>query len=378
MISFRQIEELINMKTDSLPLVSFYLGMEGSRYSKKNCENALKDLMKEREKDIQNFEKNKNHKLSLEKDFEKIRQYVKNELDWKGKKGVAIFSSSSMNFWQVYFLPSSVKNTLVIDHTPYIRPLIALFDEYRRFCMVLVDKSKARIFEVFLGEIEEHTEFTDALPRKAKAGGWKGYEENRIQRHLTEEVRKHFKKVADSLTDLFKLHHFDWLILGGHRAEFPEFEKELRPFLEDRIVARLEMDLRASQENILEKALKVEKEISKEHGETSVKNLLELTGERQAVTGVLGTLTAFRRGQVHSLVVSRDYQVPGMRCLKCGYLDQEHKNCPQCKEPLQAIPDLVDDLVEAAVTQGCKVEYVSGNGRDRQWGGIGAILRFKG
>jgi len=75
--------------------------------------------------------------------------------------------------------------------------------------------------------------------------------------------------------------------------------------------------------------------------------------------------------------VSRDYQVAGTRCLVCGYRDRESRDCPVCKKPLHAIPDLVDDLIEAAVNQGCKVEYVWDNGNVNRWGGIGAVLRYK-
>lgn len=375
MISFNQIEELMKARSDKAPLVSLYLGANGHTYVKKDYEIVVKGLLKEKDKELENQEKEK--KASLEKDFEKIRQFIKYEFDWKGKKGLALFSCSASQLWQVYPLPQPVKNTLIIDQTPYIRPLIALFDEYRRLCIVLVDKSKARIFEVFLGEITEHTEIVDETPRKAKTGGWKGNEEGRIQRHLTEEVHRHFKRVTDALMDSFKLYHFDNLVLGGHRPDFSEFESELHPSLKDRIIGRLELDLHTSQETVLEKAMSIEQAAHKENSEKLVKRLSELTGERMAVTGILATLTVHRRGQIHQLVVSNNYQVPGAKCSSCGYLDQENRDCPVCKKPLGQIPDLVDDLIESVVSQGGKVEYVCNNEQMKQLGGVGAILRFK-
>ncbi|MBI1871570.1 MAG: hypothetical protein HYS07_10300 [Chlamydiae bacterium] len=378
MISFRQIEELIEMKQGTEPIVNLYLGGEGNRYSKKDYENTVKDLFKEREKEIEAFSKDKAHKVSLEKDSERIRQYVKEELDWKGKKGLAIFSCFGKDFWQVYSLPRKVKNLLVVDRTAYIRPLMNLFDEYRRFCTVLVDKTKARTFEIFLGEIEEHTQIVDQFSKKERVGGWKGYGDNKIERHLTEEIHRHFKKASEALMDLFKQYHFDWMILGGHHSDFSEFEKALHPFLKERMIGHLETDLHISKEEVLEKSLVIEHDVLKRQGEDLLKRLNELSGEKMAVSGVLGTLAAFRRGQIHSLVVSKEYLVPGMKCLKCHYLDRDNKECPLCKEPLHPIPDLIDDLIEAVVGQGCKVEYVwDKNGRAKEWGGVGAILRFK-
>jgi len=377
MISFKQIEELMKAQNENAPLVSLYLGANGNNYIKRDSELVVKDLIKEKDKELEALTPDKEKRASLERDFEKIRQFIKNDFDWKGKKGLALFSSSASQFWQVYPLPRPVKNTLVIDRTPYIRPLIALFDEYRRLGIVLVDKIKARIFEVFLGEIEEHTEIIDEIPRKGKAGGYKGYEEHRIQRHLTEEVHRHFKRVNDALMDFFKLYHFDSLVLGGHRSDFSEFESELHPSLKERITGRLELDLHASRETVLEKAMSVEQAVHKEYSEKLVKRLSELTGERMAVTGILATLTVHRRGQIHNLVVSNNYQVPGAKCSSCGYLDQESRECPVCKKPLHQIPDLVDDLIESVVSQGGKVEYVWDNQQMKQLGGVGAILRFK-
>lgn len=375
MISFQEIEALINLHNKNVPLISLYAGAQGNAYSRHDCEVVVKDLIKEKEKELKLL--SKEARTSVEKDFEKVRSFIKNDFDWKGKKGLALFSSSANDFWQVYFLPQRVSNILVLDHTAHLRPLLSLFDEYRRTCIVLLDKNKARIFEVFLGEIEEHPVLTGDVSRGVKAGGWKGYEENHIQRHLTEEIHRHFRQISEALLGLLNQHHFEELILGGHQNEFAEFERELHPSLKEKIVARLDLDLHISKDEVLKRALAIQHEMRAQEENGLVMRLLELMGQRKAVTGLLGTLTAFKKGQIHSLVVSREYQISGRKCLKCGFLDQMAGDCPVCKIPLNAIPDLVDDLIEAVIDQGCKVTYVSDNGRTQEWGGVGAILRYK-
>jgi peptide subunit release factor 1 (eRF1) len=376
MISFAQIEELMKIQNHSWPVISLYLESNDHQYSKHDCEVAVKDLIKGKEAAVALLQ-DKEHRASVEKDFERIRSYIRNEFDWKGKKGLALFASSGSGLWQIYSLPQPVRNTLIVNHSPYIRPLVALLDEYPRFCVVLVDKEKARIFEVFLGEINEHSEIIDELPRKTKAGGWKGYEENRIQRHANEEVHKHFKKVGDAVMDLSKIYRFDSLILAGHRTDFSAFENDLHPYLKEKVLARIEVDLHVSKETVLEKATEVERQTRKEKEEKLVKRLQDLSNERMAVMGLVPTLTAHQQGQIHSLVIGKDYQVAGAKCMACGFLAHRTHECPSCRQPLQDIPDLVDDLIESALSQGAKIEYVSGRDHVHPMGGIAAILRYK-
>jgi hypothetical protein len=47
----------------------------------------------------------------------------------------------------------------------------------------LVDRTRARIFEIFMGEIEEQTEILDNVPSKIREAGWYGLSERRIERH---------------------------------------------------------------------------------------------------------------------------------------------------------------------------------------------------
>ncbi len=375
MINFQEVEALINLQSSQETLLSLYIGVTSNDYNRHDCEIILKSLIKEKQKDLERL--NKEERRSVENDFEKMQSFLKNEFDWRGKKGLAIFASAAANFWQIYALPQQVGNILILDRSAYLRPLLGLFDEYRRLGVVLIDKSKARIFEVFLGEIEEHAEVEGGVSRRVKVGGWKGVEESRIQRHQNEELHRHYKRVSDVLKESFDAHHCEELVVGGHQNEFSEFEQELHSSLKDKIIGHFESDLHVTPEDVLKTVLTLQQEKHSIKEDVLLNQLLEMTGQRMAVTGILGTLTAFRKGQIHSLVVGKEYSISGKKCSKCGYLDQKEKECPICQIPLNNIPDLIDDLIETTMDGGCKVEYILGNGRMHEWGGVGAFLRYK-
>jgi len=82
---------------------------------------------------------------------------------------------------------------------------------------------------------------------------------------------------------------------------------------------------------------------------------------------------------VKILIYDIDFEVPGYVCEKCGYMTiKEQVNCPYCEGNMIYYSDITDEIVEAALDQGCEVHDVSGNQRLKEIGNIGAVLRFKG
>ena len=60
-------------------------------------------------------------------------------------------------------LPVSLPTEARYRPDPYLRPLLETLDEHERHGVVLLDRQQARLFSVFLGEIEEHREAFAAL-----------------------------------------------------------------------------------------------------------------------------------------------------------------------------------------------------------------------
>jgi peptide subunit release factor 1 (eRF1) len=315
---------------------------------------------------------------SLEQDFKHILNYVTLDFDGKGTRCLVIFSSSKQNFWQVYRLPQPVKSRLIVSNEPYVRPLTTLLDEYKRYCTVVVSRDKARIFEVYLGEITEHTDIFSEVPGKVRIAGWYGLEERRIERHIDDQIHRHLKQVADATLNFFKEKKFDWLIIGGKKETLTAFERHLHSYLQERIVGRIDLEPDASLHEALARTQEIARRVEREEEQALIQRLMdEANSNGLGVLGLEDTLKAVWQGQVNTLILKNDLTVPGYVCPKCGYMSVEESECPIDQIAMTPTPDILEEAVESAILQNCQIEHVMESQELDNVGGIGAILRFK-
>jgi peptide chain release factor subunit 1 len=90
---------------------------------------------------------------------------IEAELTQEGLKpgAIAIFSCSGKGFYQKIELPRRVRDRMVVDATPWVRPMRAVLDEYHRACVLILDKETARTWELYQGEINETSEILDEV-----------------------------------------------------------------------------------------------------------------------------------------------------------------------------------------------------------------------
>ena len=100
----------------------------------------------------------------------RIEETVEDERGGKSR-GLAVFAGQ--NLWQVYRLPMAPGNHIVIDRTPHVKPLIHLFRRHPRFCAVLVDKERARLFLIQMGEIQDYSMVLSEVPKHHEQGGFR-------------------------------------------------------------------------------------------------------------------------------------------------------------------------------------------------------------
>ncbi|GIW41361.1 MAG: peptide chain release factor 1 [Candidatus Binatia bacterium] len=378
MVTAYDIEKLLQFDSPDVPISSFYLDVDGRRVTPREYETAAKDLIKARREETERSDLPHAAKASLKEDFRKLEEFVVQGFARDDTRGLAVFSCSAKDFWQVYRLPRPVKNAYVIGHQPYVRPLTLLLDEYHRFGFCLVSREKARIFEFYLGEVLEHTEAFEEVPGKVKVAGWYGLEERRIERHIEDHVRRHLKATAEWLFREFRRRKFDYVILGGKSDLLPEFERFLHRYVRDRIVARLEMDVDAPVDEVRRRLLEEERRFEERQERVLVAELEEQASKKAyGIAGLEGTLQALAAGAVRILLVDDGFTAPGRRCPACGFLSAgDEAQCPICREGLVAVSDIVNEAIEEAYRQGGEVEHVLGNPTLERLGHIGALLRF--
>ncbi len=379
MITRSQIERLLQFNNGRHLITSCYLDLDRSKMPPQMLKIRVKDLLQAAQHELAGKAASHEQRESLRDDFEQMDNWVSRQIASGRYRAVAMFSCAGQKFWQTYGLPRMVRNILIADHDPYIRPLSAILAEYHRYCVVLVDSAHGKIFEVYMNEILERAEVTDAVPRRVREGGFQGRDERSIERRHDRAVHHHFQHLADSSFALFKRDRFDWLILGGHREVLREFKSHLHPYLRERWVGDFHAEpATISVPEVLSRSLEIEEQVEWRHERELAEQLIQKAEAHDlGVTGVSPTLRALTRGEAQTLLVEEGFEMPGYVCYHCHYVSLDEQHCPHCHKPTEPCPDIVDEAIETAILKNCQVEHVHGPTPLRDAGHIGALLRYR-
>jgi peptide chain release factor subunit 1 len=110
----------------------------------------------------------KERRRAFQQEAERLIAWFETEYDDTGR-GLAIFTAQEHGLWRIFRLP--VPTRPADDRRSTVSTtLLTLIDEFERYMILLVDKQTARLFVVYLGEIEEYTELMDELVPHSRAG----------------------------------------------------------------------------------------------------------------------------------------------------------------------------------------------------------------
>lgn len=363
MLNLQEIKTLEKIKTKTPSILSIYLNCDQRTRTAEQIRIDLKDLLKK----VKEIDKKSETKI---KDYVRLR--LKPQI-----KGLAFFVSSKVDLFMTYELPRSFLNQIILDTSPYTQPLLKLLDEFERYCLVVVDKEKAKVFTVFLGEIEEHQDVFPEVkfPGKHDQGGWS---QARMQRHTEAHIKKHIQDINKQIFLFFRKNNFDRLIIAGSKEVLPEFEKNLHPYLKQRLAGKFLTELFMPLRHFLDQSLKIEEQVEREKEHELVKELKESLGRGKGVAGLGKVLSSAQGKKLQTLLVSFGFKKSGKVCDNCGFISiiPQLKVCPFCKEKMKETEDVIERLTEKALEQDAKVEFVKDNKELEKMGNVGAILRF--
>jgi peptide chain release factor subunit 1 len=305
--------------------------------------------------------------------------------DWLDRQeppgtGLAVFSCEPAGLWQAEPLFVPVRDHLAFEPRADLGPLLELLDEYERYAVALVDKRHARLFTVFLGQIEGLARLEDhSVPGRTDAGG---LSQSRVQRHHEAHVYWHLKRVAQHLAELLVQRRFDRLVLAGPEEVTAELRRVLPRAVAHRVVAEIRAHPAAGEQELLKETLAIERGVEREAEERLLRDLLDASGPAgRAAVGVGPTLDALWADLVQTLLVAHGAGGSGSECPNCGRLAPGAvATCPTCGKAMQPLHDVVHRAMAVAVEQAGRVEVLHGAAARRlveAGEGLAAFLRYR-
>lgn len=376
-LSQGQVESLSRFRNDKFQTTSFFLDTDKHRLTNKEILVSAKNLLAEGRARLDGLDIAKDKKASLLKDLDAIQEYCAKDAT-SNSAGLAVYACSGVGFWEILSLPEAPRNRVVFDNNPFVRPLSLILDEFRRLIAFLVDRHEAKWYEVFMGEIRLLDEMKTEVPKKVKGGGERE-EARRMERHIDSAVHEHYKKTAQKTFDLFKKNGFHGFVLGCPDNLIGEIEPVLHPYVRERLKGWLRAKPADAPDAVLKEVQALERALKAAEEEAIVKKLAgELEKGGRACSGLKDSLRALNQGEVQTLVVTRFFASPGKYCPRCKLLyTEEELKCPSCERKTDAVVDIVDEAIEAAMGRDAAVKHITPPSKLDHYGSIGAQLRYK-
>ncbi len=376
-ITREQIRELAEFQDEKSCALSFYYQPSTPR-NKAHKEDTIlvKDLTREALRRLES----KGKKDCARADMDRILR-LSGELRSNGTHGKAVFACAAQNIWREYDLPAALPSTqLFVDRHFHLKPIAYLLGASRLLGVVLVDRHRARIFDLRLGELTEREDLFHPLSRRGRSDGFAGYDGGHAQRRVEDEARQHFKNVAEVLKDLLERGVFEKWILACPDAHRSLLEPQLHSYVSQALIGRFHADVgHITRDEIRTHAQQiVERWQSDRRRELVGEALGRARGNGRGVTGLRRVLRSIELGEVQTLLIGENLQAHAIECSGCGHIDAHLVSfCPACGRATQEVVDVGEAILPWVIRRDIETFYVKDDPEFDKVGNIAALLRFR-
>lgn len=363
------LRRLAGLRPEDGKVVSIYLNLDPTEFASGTARStAINSVLDEASRAA------REEGAGVREDVERISELFKS-FDFHGAHGVAVFACGAEDLFEVIKLPRTVENAVVVDEAPYVEPLVEV-QAGARYGVVLVNRKTARIFRGSRDRLDEVARVDDEVHGQHDQGGWS---QSRYQRSVDKEAKDHLKHTADELMRRHKRRPFEAIFVGAPEAIYNDFCERLHPYLRERVVGRIEVDVENTSVDEVQSAADDTIAGYERKLETDALDRLEqgaAIGGRGA-TGLEDTLTALNEQRVEVLLLQDNFDSAGVCCPQCGWLGSSGvPACPADGTETVAREDITDLVVRRAITQSARVVRISDDERLEPMGSIAAVLRF--
>jgi len=377
MITREQINELAQFEDQASCALSFYFQPATPR-NKAHKEEAIltKDLAREALRQLER----KGKCDSARADLDRIVR-LSHEFRGNGVHAKAVFACSAQNFWREYDLPAQLSGTqIVVSRHFHLKPLAQLLGAFPSLGIVLIDRHRARLFDLRLGELAEREGFFHPLSRRGRGDGFAGYDGGHAQRRVNDEALHHYKFVADFIKDALDKGMFERWILGCQETHWPQIEAQLHSYASQKLLGRFNTEVaHVSSEELRAQVERIFAESQENRcNEILRETISQARSNGRGVTGLRRVLQSIESGEVQTLLLGQNYHSQAVECAGCGHLDAHLVSfCPVCGRETRQVVDVSEAILPWVIRRNIELFYVKDDPEFDKVGNIAALLRFR-
>ena len=320
----------------------------------------------------------KDEKKILEEDLQAVLDVLQYEVPPE-TQGLAVFADGGGGVFEQMELPLRLVNRLVVEPSPYVRPVVHALSLLEPFVVARVSNDDSSIYLVNEWRVAQEDAFTGPhLKSSDRESGEVAVKEYYAAARVDNLEELHHKDVALALAKLIESSGVRRVALCAQHDIAKGFRRMLPAAVDAKVVAEIPWDAGATTSQMLVSARGAVETAKHKEMEALAARINEgLGGGGRGVSGfddVLGVLT---RHQVQTLLVDRNYRAPGWTCKGCDWVSlAKVERCPACAGDAVPVADAVGELVRLAVLQNAFVEVGEDIPLLDDLGGVGAILRY--
>src|SRR5262245_28887501 len=194
-----ELQQLAEVESADGSAVSFYFQPAPPENRAHKSDSILvKDLLREARRDLER-NGNKQHARSA---LDRIAGFSE-QLYLNGTRSKAVFACLEKGLWREVNLPGDVGRTqLLLNNRFHLQPFDAAVLNAPHCFIVVVDREQARIYDLYMDDLSRREDIVDDVPRRVRTNGFMGYDAGHVERHVDNEVMRHYKRVADRLQEI--------------------------------------------------------------------------------------------------------------------------------------------------------------------------------
>ena len=324
-------------------------------------------------------ELSKEQKHVLQSELDEVAAVLQYDLTDR-TQGLALFADGQGGIYQRIELPFRLINRVVLEPSPYVRPVVHALSLLEPFVIAQVSRDDSSLYLV--------DEWGGVTKTDHASGPWLRTSDRETGELSIKEyfaaarhdslVDLHYKEVAGTLAKWLEGFPARRVVLCAQHDIASNFRHVLSSAVAAKVDAEIPFDAAVSVNQMLVSARAAANEARQ-------RELTQLTARIKEGLGsggrgaagfdeVLGGLT---RGQIQTLVVDRNYRPPGWSCPDCDWVGLDHVDrCPICGGKPVPVADAVGELVRMAILQSSRVEVAEDIPALDEMGSVAAQLRF--
>jgi len=373
MLTVRQLEALYEIKT---PVLTAYVRTDPVEAERLGGSTAASSAWGREEGQIMVKNLPASEQRSFLTQLARVQEFLKKRE--AHEKSMVILAGSKT--WEAIPLQLDVQPAIHWGK-PALAQLIGLASEHRRYALVVADRTGARFFDYWAGEIVEREQKKFAIDisqwkRKERGNAMelghvagravaksRGSQKDVLDKRIENQVARMCRDIGQEIVKISAKERPAAILLVGSDRMIKPIQAKLPRNAGEPIVA-IDEDLAKMTLDQLKKHIEP-KIAAWEHKHEDEVVRMATSEERGTIAGFDEILAQLQKGRIRTLVIARGLDPELNQCVKCGWMDRSADPvCPQCASARRRVK-LWEMLPELAREHDVEIDVVSNEAAER-------------